>query len=256
MARKIVAGNWKMNHNLKEGLEVVQALEAYLLKIAPKNVETVIAPPFIHIAQAAEISKNTHLSIAGQDCSAQESGAFTGEVSAAMLKSAGAELVIIGHSERRQYFKETHAQLSAKVEQAWANNLLPIFCVGESLEDRKAGHHFKTVEDQISGALGKYDAAQLENLVIAYEPVWAIGTGETASGAQAQEMHAHIRSFIAQQHNATLADEISVLYGGSVKPANAEELFGQPDVDGGLIGGASLQADTFIELIKIGEAVL
>jgi triosephosphate isomerase len=256
MARKIIAGNWKMNHNLTEGLEVIEAVQDYIARNPLKHSEAVIAPPFIHIAKAATASPNNHLSIAGQDCSAHESGAFTGEVSAAMLKSAGAELVIIAHSERREYFKETDAQFKAKIKQAWTHNLLPIFCVGESLEERKAGNHFEVIEQQLWGVLESYSSAQLENIVIAYEPVWAIGTGETATGAQAQEMHAHIRSFIASKHNATVADEISLLYGGSVKPANAEELFGQPDVDGGLIGGASLQASSFIDLLKIGEGVL
>jgi triosephosphate isomerase len=256
MARKIIAGNWKMNHNLDEGLAVVKAVNTYVQKKELKHVEAVIATPFIHLAAAAKISVANRLSVAAQDCSAHESGAFTGEVSAAMLKSTGTELVLVGHSERRQFFKETDKELSGKIKQAWACGLLPIFCVGESLEQRQSGAHFKTVENQIKGALGGFSADALENMIIAYEPVWAIGTGETASPEQAQEMHNHIRNYMAQLHNATLAHEISLLYGGSVKPSNAKELFSQPDVDGGLIGGAALQADSFIELLEIGEAVL
>lgn len=256
MARKIIAGNWKMNHTFKEGTKLIEALHRFYNSENPQHVEVVIAPPFIHIPMGATLSANSRVTIAGQNCSEHEAGAYTGEVSAAMLASAGAEAVIIGHSERRALFNESNDQLKAKLKQSWANGLMPIFCVGEQLEQRQANKHFDTVKAQIDGVLAHFDADTLENLIIAYEPVWAIGTGEVATAEQAQEMHSFIRKHLAEKYHAVLADEISLLYGGSLKPANAKELFSQPDVDGGLIGGASLNYDSFTELIKIGEEVL
>lgn len=258
MSRKIIAGNWKMNHNLIEGLNLIQNVHEFFSTSNKKfdHVEVVIAPPFLHVSQAAIITKSINVSIAGQDCSQHDSGAYTGEISAAMLKSAGAELVIIGHSERRQYHNESDEQMKAKLKQAWKNNLLPIFCVGEHLEQRQNKEHFETIRLQLDGVLSDFSSDQLENLIIAYEPVWAIGTGEVASSAQAQEMHQFIRKHIANKYDAMVASEISILYGGSLKPANAKEIFSQPDVDGGLIGGASLKLDSFAELISIGEDIL
>lgn len=256
MARKIIAGNWKMNHNLEEGSQLVESIHRFYNKKDPQHVEVVIAPPYLQIPQAALISANSRVSIAAQDCSAQENGAYTGEISASMLAAAGAELVIVGHSERRQYFQEGASLLRAKLEKAWAQNLLPILCVGESLEQRQNNQYRETVTAQLDEVLGDFGVGKVENLVIAYEPVWAIGTGEVATPEQVQEMHSYIRKYLAERYNAMTAQEISILYGGSVKPANARELFAQPDVDGGLIGGASLNFDSFSELITIGEEVL
>lgn len=256
MARKIIAGNWKMNHDFQTGSRLIESIQHFCTAENPQHVEVVVAPPFIHIAHGATLLAGGHFSIAAQDCSAQASGAYTGEVSAEMLRSAGAELVIIGHSERRAYHQESDADLKAKIEQAWAHDLLPIFCVGEQLEERRAEKHFETVKSQLAAVLADFEADQVEDLVIAYEPVWAIGTGETASPEQAQEMHHYIRQWLTETFHAPTAEGISLLYGGSVKPANAKEIFSQPDVDGGLIGGASLEYDSFRKLIEIGEEVL
>lgn len=245
-----------MNLNLSEGLDLVKSVGDYLRSQPSSHVEVVMAPPYIHLASAAQLIQGTPLSLAGQDCSAHSSGAYTGEVSAAMLRSTGAELVIVGHSERRQYFRESDALLQQKLLQAFEAGLLPIFCVGENLAQREAGDHFTVVSQQIAGALKDIGSQRLSNLIIAYEPVWAIGTGKTALPEQAQEMHRHIRRTFTAEFSATLADELTVLYGGSVKPENAAELFTQPDVDGGLIGGASLKAESFTALIRTGEELL
>lgn len=256
MARKIIAGNWKMNLDFQAGSQLIESIQHFCMAEKPQHVEVVLAPPFIHIAHGAALLAGGHFSIAAQDCSAHAEGAYTGEVSAAMLRSAGAELVIIGHSERRAYHQESDAALKAKIERAWENGLLPVFCVGEQLEERQSEKHFEKVSQQLAVVLSSFHADQVENLIIAYEPVWAIGTGETASPQQAQEMHHFIRNWLAQTFHALAADEISLLYGGSVKPDNAKEIFSQPDVDGGLIGGASLQYESFRKLIEIGEEVL
>ncbi len=245
-----------MNLNLSEGLDLVKSVGDYLRSQPSSHVEVVMAPPYIHLAPAAQLIQGTPLSLAGQDCSAHSSGAYTGEVSAAMLRSTGAELVIVGHSERRQYFRESDGLLQQKLLQAFEAGLLPIFCVGENLAQREAGDHFAVVSQQIAGALKDIGSQRLSNLIIAYEPVWAIGTGKTALPEQAQEMHRHIRRTFTAEFSATLADELTVLYGGSVKPENAAELFTQPDVDGGLIGGASLKAESFTALIRTGEELL
>ncbi|CAN0344708.1 unnamed protein product [Pylaiella littoralis] len=187
---------------------------------------------------------------------AEENGAFTGEISASMVKDAGAELVIIGHSERREIFGESDALLERKLKKALEHGLYPIFCVGESLSQRKNNEHFQHIENQLKAGLQSFSGEEIPQIIIAYEPIWAIGTGETASQEQAQEMHSFIRKYLAQQFSAAVADEVSILYGGSVKPANARGLFGQPDIDGGLIGGASLDAESFTALIQIGEEIL
>tara|TARA_R110001592_G_scaffold268269_2_gene534482 strand:+ start:7496 stop:8269 length:774 start_codon:yes stop_codon:yes gene_type:complete len=256
MARKVIAGNWKMNLSQKEGEELVKASNAFVEANPLAHVEVVIAPPFLQLQQAVKNAPNGRVSIAAQNMNENDNGAFTGEISASMLKEIGVELVIIGHSERREILGESDAQIHAKLKKALRSNLYPILCVGEKLEDRKSGNHFKFVQAQLESALEGFSGDELSSLVIAYEPIWAIGTGETASPAQAQEMHAFIRKHIASVYTATLADEISVLYGGSVKPENAKEIFAQPDVDGGLIGGAATKPESFIELIKIGESVL
>jgi triosephosphate isomerase len=256
MARKIIAGNWKMNLTLKEGEELIKASNAFAEANSIAHVEVVIAPPFLQLRDAVKLASGPRVSIAAQNMNENDNGAFTGEISATMLKEVGVELVIIGHSERREVMGETNDQIHAKLKKALSSNLYAILCVGENLEDRKSGNHFNYVTAQLDSALAGFSADELSSLVIAYEPIWAIGTGETASPEQAQEMHAFIRKHLANIYTATLADEISVLYGGSVKPENAKEIFAQPDVDGGLIGGAATKIDSFIELIKIGESVL
>lgn len=245
MRQKIVAGNWKMNTLLQDGLELAKAVEE-----ASKNIRSeailIVAPPYTHISKIREVISKVKLS--AQNCASEESGAFTGEVSPDMLKSAGTEYVIIGHSERRAYYHEDNIILNKKVKIALAKGLLPIFCCGELLEEREAGDLFKVIKEQIAVGLEGLSSDDMQNLIIAYEPVWAIGTGVTATPEQAQEMHKYIRDLLKELFNETVAESTSILYGGSCKPSNAKELFANPDVDGGLIGGASLNADDFIQI--------
>jgi triosephosphate isomerase (TIM) len=250
MRKKIVAGNWKMNKTLEEGLELFNQINESLKDGKAKADTVVIAPSFIHLAKFAELPAEGKIALAAQNCSSQESGAFTGEVSASMVKSAGASYVILGHSERRQYFKESAEELVLKVRLALANGLTPIFCCGESLAERERSNHFQTVEEQLGASLFCFEGEDLKNLVIAYEPVWAIGTGLTASSEQAQQMHSHIRSLLQGRYGAGFAEEIPLLYGGSCNAQNAAELFSQKDVDGGLIGGASLKPQDFLTIIN------
>ncbi len=249
MRKKIVAANWKMNLGLNEGSTLVNDI----LKGLPKLDETrqvVIAPTYVHIGQtAAQLDGKDFISLGAQNCHTEVSGAYTGEVSAPILKSAGVKYVILGHSERREYCKETDAMVASKVNQALANDMKAIFCCGEPLAIRDAGTQNDYVGAQVQAGLFHLSAEQLKNVVIAYEPIWAIGTGRTASSAQAQDMHAHIRSVLSAQYGAAVADNMSILYGGSCKPSNAAELFGCPDVDGGLIGGAALKAEDFLGII-------
>jgi triosephosphate isomerase len=254
MSRKnIVAGNWKMNLNLFEGKQLVADVLQKSLALA-ENTEVVIAPPFTQLELAATQLKDTPgYLLAAQNCHQETSGAYTGEVSASMLKSVGVTYVILGHSERRQYFGEDEALLAKKVNAVLANDLKVIFCVGELLEVRDANGQNELVHQQITGGLFHLNAAQFKNVVIAYEPVWAIGTGRTATSEQAQEMHAYIRSVIAEKYGAETAEDTSILYGGSCKPSNAAELFACPDVDGGLIGGASLVAADFAAIIEASK---
>lgn len=250
--KKIVAGNWKMNQNLFEGKQLVtDVLKRSAAHTLPEDVEVVFAPPFTQLELAATQLKDVpgHL-LAAQNCHQEKSGAYTGEVSANMLKSVGVTYVILGHSERRQYFGEDEALLSKKTDTALSEGLKVIFCVGEPLEVRDANTQNDLVRRQIEGGLFHLDAAQFKNIVLAYEPVWAIGTGRTATAAQAQDMHAFIRSLLTEKYGAETADSTSILYGGSCKPSNAAELFACPDVDGGLIGGASLNADDFEGIIN------
>jgi triosephosphate isomerase (TIM) len=246
MRRKIVAGNWKMNKNLSEGLELIdQIIESEL----SDDVLKIIACPFIHITSAVEKVKNKKsFEIAAQNCHHQECGAFTGEISAPMINSCGASHVIIGHSERRQYFNETSSILSQKVNIAIANHLTPIFCIGENLEERNANQHLEVVKQQLKDALYHLSPSDFSKLIIAYEPVWAIGTGVTATSHQAQGMHNYIRSEINKKYGKDISENISILYGGSCNPDNAKELFSCLDVDGGLVGGASLKAKDFIAI--------
>ncbi|MBA3830105.1 MAG: triose-phosphate isomerase [Taibaiella sp.] len=249
MRKKIVAANWKMNLTLEEGKKLVEDILAGNPALDTHN-EVVIAPPFIHITQTvAQLNNISHIHAGSQNCYSEASGAYTGEVSAPMLKDAGVRYVIIGHSERREYFKETDALLAKKTDQALANSLQVIFCCGEPLNIRDADTQNQHVADQLQASIFHLSAEQLKNVVIAYEPIWAIGTGRTATSVQAQDMHAHIRQTLAGKYSQAAADNVPILYGGSCKPSNAAELFACPDVDGGLIGGASLKADEFLGII-------
>ena len=247
MRKKIVAGNWKMNKTLQEGLKLSNDLKE-LLAGKTINCEVVVGTPFIHLSEVAKNLEGTHVHVAAQDCANKESGAYTGEISAAMVASTGANHVILGHSERRAYYHETAAMLKEKVELALANKLTPIFCVGEVLEERESGKHFDVVAAQIKDSLFELSKEDFSKLVVAYEPVWAIGTGKTATPEDAQAIHKFIRGYIAKLYNQKVADEVIIQYGGSMKASNAPELLAQPDIDGGLIGGASLKADTFVPI--------
>ena len=249
MRKKIVAANWKMNLTLNQGAELVNDLFNGMPVLNDDKL-VILAPPFIHLTQTAEqLAGMIDVHLAAQNCHHEASGAYTGEISAAMLKSAEVEYVIIGHSERRLYFKEDDATLAKKVNQALTHELKVIFCCGEPLEIRDANTQNSFVESQIKAGLFHLSEEQLVNIVLAYEPIWAIGTGRTASSAQAQDIHEHIRSVIAKQYGKEAAENMSILYGGSCKASNAAELFAFADVDGGLIGGASLKADEFLGII-------
>lgn len=248
MRKKIVAGNWKMNTTPAEGVELFKGVAALKGEVCP-CVNFIVAPPFTHLSQIVEAAKGTGIAVSAQNCAAEAKGAYTGEVSAKMIASLGVEYVILGHSERREYYGETSATLNKKMEQVYANGLAPIYCVGEKLEDREAGKHFDIVRAQIEEVVFNLTAEQFAKLVVAYEPVWAIGTGKTATSDQAQEMHAFIRKVLAEKFGAAAAETV-ILYGGSAKPGNAPELFAKEDVDGGLIGGAALVAADFIAIGK------
>ncbi len=248
MRKKIVAGNWKMNKNLAETGDLLSNLKSKVGKSS--EAEVIVAPTSINLYKASEELKSSGIIVAAQNMHQAESGAFTGEISADMLKSIDVEFVILGHSERRAYFGETDELLSQKVKTALKHDMTVIFCFGEELQDRKSETHFSVVETQLKNGLFHIETNHWKNIILAYEPVWAIGTGETASPEQAQEMHAFIRSTIAKTYNDTIANNVSILYGGSVKPNNAEEIFAKPDVDGGLIGGAALDAESFAAIIN------
>ncbi len=248
MRKKIVAGNWKMNLSLQEGVALATELKAAMAADEP-NCGVVICTPFIHLATVAGIVGDSVIGLGAQNCADKEKGAYTGEVSASQVKSAGAQYVILGHSERRAYYHETADILKEKINQALENGLKVIFCIGEVLEEREAGKQNEVVGAQLAGSLFDLTAEQLSNVVLAYEPVWAIGTGKTATAEQAQDMHAFIRGVMAGKFGDTAAEELTILYGGSCKPSNAKELFSKPDVDGGLIGGASLKCADFKGII-------
>lgn len=247
MRSKIVAGNWKMNKNLDETETLLAALSA---KLPDTAAEVMVAPTFVNLNRVVRILESSTIQVVAQNMHYAENGAFTGEISADMLLNIGVNTVLIGHSERRAYFGETDELLAKKVKTALEHGMRIIFCFGEELEDRKAGNHFNIVESQLKNALFELEAEAWNSIVLAYEPVWAIGTGETASPEQAQEMHAFIRKTIAEAFNDQIAEQVSILYGGSVKPGNAKEIFSKPDVDGGLIGGASLVCDDFVAIIS------
>ncbi len=248
MRKNIVAGNWKMNKTLQEGVALATELKEKLASATP-NCEVIIGTPFIHLATVSELLKDSIIKVSAENCADKESGAYTGEVSAAMVKSTGAEYCIIGHSERRTYYGETFEILKEKVLLALKNGLKPIFCIGEIKEERESGKQNEVVKAQLEGSLFNLSAEEFSNIVLAYEPVWAIGTGLTATSDQAEDMHAYIRSLIEAKYGKELVENTTILYGGSCNPKNAAELFAKPDVDGGLIGGASLKADDFKAII-------
>ena len=239
-----------MNTLLESAIRLAGDVDALLSERNPGDVTVVLIPPFPFIHNVADVIDRTKIKVGAQNCASEAEGAYTGEVSAAMIASTGSEYVIIGHSERRQYFGENDEILSKKLKLALENDLIPIFCIGEKLEEREAGKQFEVVENQLKNTILSLSGDDVKRLVIAYEPVWAIGTGKTATPDQAQEIHAHIRKLLADKFGTDIANEVPVLYGGSVKPGNAKELFGQPDIDGGLIGGASLKANDFVDIIN------
>ena len=248
MRRKIVAGNWKMNTLPAEGVELAKGVAA-ARKDACDCVTLIVCPPFTHLSSVIETLKGSNVEVGAQDCATEVKGAYTGEVSAEMIAALGCKYVILGHSERRQYYGETSETLNKKMARAYENNLTPIYCVGENLEEREAGRHFDVCKAQIEEVVFNLTEEQFANLVIAYEPVWAIGTGKTATADQAEEIHAYIREVLRSKFGAK-AEECPILYGGSCKPSNAQEIFSKENVDGGLIGGAALKAEDFIGIGK------
>lgn len=249
MRKKIVAGNWKMNTDYAEGISLFSEIVNIIRDEKKGEQIAIICAPFIHLNSLAKLGGDT-VKIGAQNCHQNESGAYTGEISAKMIRSVGCEYVIVGHSERRQYFAETDTLLAEKTKIALANQLTPIFCIGETLDERNNGDFFDVLKKQLTDGLFVLDAGDFARTIIAYEPVWAIGTGLTATAAQAQEVHAFIRSEVAVKYGQAAAEQVSVLYGGSCNPKNAAELFAQPDIDGGLIGGASLKSRDFADIVK------
>ena len=250
MRKKIVAGNWKCNTTVQEGIELAKAVNELVVATGAKDVVVVLGTPFTHLTSVVAVVDSTRVGVAAQNCAAEAKGAFTGEVSAAMVRSTGAGYVILGHSERREYYGETSATLNKKVALALANGLTPIYCCGEALAIREANEQNAYVKNQLEETIFNLSAEDFSKLAIAYEPIWAIGTGVTASTAQAQEMLAFIRGLIAEKFGKAVADETSILYGGSFSAKNANDLFAQPDIDGGLIGGASMKAEDFLPIIN------
>lgn len=251
--KKIVAGNWKMNKSFQEAEtlvdEILKQIDAQSAAEA-NEVTKIIIPSFPYLNSVGkQLSKKEHFFLGAQNCHTNSNGAFTGEVSASMLNSVGCQYVLVGHSERRQYFKESNADLVLKIKEALKNNMKPIFCIGETIHERKANNHFKVITEQLTSVLKEFSVTEFSSFILAYEPVWAIGTGETATSAQAQEMHALIRDVVTDIYDSAIASNVSILYGGSCNAQNAKELFACKDVDGGLIGGASLKADDFCKII-------
>ena len=249
MRKNIVAGNWKMNTTLPEGMKLADEVNAALADAKP-NCDVIICVPFTHLAPIAAVIDQNKLGLGAENCADHAKGAYTGEVSAEMVASTGATYVILGHSERRQYYGETSEILREKLALALANGLTPIFCIGEVLEERENGTYNDVVKKQIEDALFHLSAEDFSKIILAYEPVWAIGTGKTATADQAEDMHAHIRATITAKYGNEVAENTSILYGGSCKPSNAAELFAKPDVDGGLIGGASLKCADFMGIVN------
>jgi triosephosphate isomerase (TIM) len=250
MRKKIVAGNWKMNLNLSEGIALAESIKQYFNEKPSGNAEAVLCTPFIHLASVSEVLKNSKIKLGAQNCSNEPSGAFTGEVSSDMILSTGAQYVILGHSERRTFYAEDDTLLNKKTIQALRTGLTVIFCCGEVLKEREQGIHFEVVKKQLKTGIFGLNEEDFKKLIIAYEPVWAIGTGLTATPDQAQEMHSFIRNLIKEKFGNEIAGNTSILYGGSCKPSNAREIFAKPDVDGGLIGGASLKKEDFCAIVE------
>lgn len=250
MRKYIIAGNWKMNLTLEEGYGLVTEIKGMVQDEVNNSAEIVVIPPFIHLSGVHNLLKGSRVKLGAQNCHQKSKGAYTGEVSPAMLANLGAQYVIIGHSERRQYFGETNALLAEKINAALENGLTPIYCFGETLEQREAGKEFDVNFDQVSEGLFHLSDSDFSKVVLAYEPVWAIGTGKTATSQQAQDVHAFIRKKLTEKYGESIADSISILYGGSMKPDNARELLACKDIDGGLIGGAALESRSFVEIIK------
>ena len=253
MRRKIIAGNWKMNKTVPEAVEFSRELK--LKTIAFNKTDIIICPPYPALVPVYEIIKDSKVKLGAQNSHYEEKGAFTAEVSTSMIETTGCSFVIIGHSERRQYFAESNEIINKKLKKVLSTKLLPIFCIGEILEERKSGRTEQVVDTQIREGLNGISSEDMQRITIAYEPVWAIGTGETATPQQAEEVHRYIRELIGKLYNAEIAERIRIQYGGSVKPANAEELLKQENIDGALIGGASLELDTFLEIIKISNQI-
>ncbi|MDP9048509.1 MAG: triose-phosphate isomerase [Bacteroidota bacterium] len=252
MRKKIVAGNWKMNLDYNEGLSLFSEIINMVKDEITGKQEAIVCSPFIHLHSLAQLARGYNkVSLGAQNAHQAEAGAYTGEISAKMIRSVGAAYVILGHSERRQYFGETNELLAKKTDTVLANELRPIFCIGETLQERESNRHFDVIKNQLTEGVFHLNEGQFAKLVIAYEPVWAIGTGVTASSAQAQEIHAFIRKEIAAKYSQPVAENMTILYGGSCNPKNAPELFAQPDIDGGLIGGASLKSRDFVDILKV-----
>jgi triosephosphate isomerase len=251
MRKKIIAGNWKMNKSFDEAMALVSELSNMVKDEYHGNAEVVIIPPALYLHSVSRmVADFNNINVGAQNCSNHVSGAYTGEISASMIKSCGGKYIIIGHSERRQYFGETNNWLAKKIDAVLAENLNPIYCVGETLEERESNTHFDVLKAQVSEGLFHLSAEQMAAVVIAYEPVWAIGTGKTASTQQAQEVHAFIRNLVKEKYNETVANNLTIQYGGSVKADNAAELFAAPDIDGALVGGAALQSRSFADIVK------
>jgi triosephosphate isomerase len=256
MRKTIIAGNWKMYKTIVEAIELANGLKREFFKLDLEAVDVVLCPAFTALSEVAEVLAETGIGLGGQDLYWQEEGAFTGEVSSLMLKDAGCQYVIIGHSERRQFFGETNETVNKKIKAAIKAGLTPIVCVGENLQEREANKTFKVIEDHINNGLIDISVSDILKLVIAYEPVWAIGTGKTATGEQAQDVHKFIRDLLKKNYGQEASDSVRIQYGGSVKPDNITELMNKPDVDGALVGGASLKADSFSAIVtKASEVV-
>ncbi|MFH1202676.1 MAG: triose-phosphate isomerase [Candidatus Omnitrophota bacterium] len=251
MIRKpLIAGNWKMNKKISEAIELANGIKREVFDLTDR-VEVVLCPPFLALAEVAEIISDSDIKLGAQDMFFKESGAYTGEVSAGMLKDVGCSYVIIGHSERRQYFSETNESVNKKLKAALKTDILPILCIGETLAERDAKKTFEVVEVQLKAALDSINNEDMLKITIAYEPVWAIGTGKNATPQEAQEVHKYLRNLILKWYNKEVAGNIRILYGGSIKPDNFKDIIAQEDVDGGLVGGASLETDSFVQLIKL-----
>ena len=255
MRKLIIAGNWKMYKTIGEAIDLANGIKRELFELSSEDIDIVLCPPFTTLSEVAEVIADSNIALGAQDMYWQEVGAFTGEVSPLMLKDAGCKFVIIGHSERRQFFAETNESVNNKIKAALKHDLIPIVCVGESLKEREAGETFKVLDDHIQNGLKGISEVDMLKLVIAYEPVWAIGTGKTATPAQAQEAQIYIREILVKLYNKAVAAEVRIQYGGSVKPENIIELMQQPDVDGALVGGASLKAESFSEIVKKASQV-